>query len=197
MAKKSNHSISNKSIIDSDHYSYVNIEEVFLSSIAVINLKIGKEVSLTADDKNLYIFMRKRYAFFQEVEEGREEKYKKHERFYYPNQDDLAEDIGATLSTVKRGLKKLESIGLIEIGKSGRSNFYKVNSITPEEFTFLRKYKGEIVSFDEWKSRTKSKEVAVSANSPEWIPPLSVYDEPVPLYPNHFHEYYEDPDFPF
>ncbi len=159
---KPNHSVSNKEIIDSSEYTYLPIEDILLACTKIQNNITGEEALLNPYEKMLYVHMRKRYKYFKKMDAERYEKYKKHDKCYYPNEIELAENIAASESTIKRAIKALKKIGLIKVEKSGRSNYYNIENLNNTTFTLFREYKGETVTYVEClvkKEQAKSEEI--------------------------------------
>lgn len=199
---KQNHSASNKDIINTSQYNYLNIEEILLACTKIQNNVTGEEVLLNPSEKMLYVFMRKRYEYFKEIDAKRDEKYKKNDRFYYPNETDLAEDIGVSESTIKRAIKSLRKIGLIKVEKSGRSNYYQIEDLNNATFTLFRAYKGETITYAEYLAKrdalkpakiTKPLLIDESASAPVDIVPEQ---SPVSQTSPSFNDWDDDePDF--
>lgn len=127
--KKSTDSDDDK-IIDDKVYYYCSIEDALCESHRITNKKTGVTVELDADQKIIYMRMRKRFHFFNSKEKS-----------FYDNVDVLADAAGVNLRTFQRKMPRLVEVGLIEKDDSLKSNSYRVAYLAPDDFLLERKDK--------------------------------------------------------
>lgn len=127
--KKSTDSDDDK-IIDGKVYYYCSIEDALCESHRITNKKTGVTVELDADQKIIYMRMRKRFHFFNFKEKS-----------FYDNVDVLADAAGVNLRTFQRKMPRLVEVGLIEKDDSLKSNSYRVAYLAPDDFLLERKDK--------------------------------------------------------
>lgn len=82
----------------------------------------GKQVKFSANDKSVYLYMKKQYEY-----------YLSFGKMYYENLEDIAESIGVSKSTLQRSLTRLYSakviIKSVHHGMNRISNSYVVKEI--------------------------------------------------------------------